>query len=83
MGTHEASDLAKELLYWPLMAAKDGNVILSLWYSHWWQICHAFINNNIPTIMQATPVKLSESLKQSSKVEVDLKKKLKEGNKRG
>lgn len=57
------------------MAAKEGKVILSLWYIHWWQVCHVFVNNNTPTLMQATPVKLSGSLKQSSKVEEGPKEK--------
>lgn len=61
--------LAKELLYWPLTAAKEVKVLFSLWYSHWWQGCHVLVNNNTSTLMQVTPVKVSGSPKQNSQVE--------------
>lgn len=64
LGPHEVSHLAKELLYWQLLAAKEGKVIFLLFYSHW-QVCYASVNSTTPI------VKLSWSPKQNTEVEAE------------
>lgn len=64
LGPHEVSHLAKELLYWQLLAAKEGKVIFLLCYSHW-QVCHASVNSTTPT------VKFSGSPKQNIELEAE------------